>query len=628
VSDLGYLVEVVVAFGLVIFLHELGHFLAAKWCGVHVRKFAIGFGPPILKWQPGETQYSLRPIPLGGFVDLAGEHPDTDEEDDPRALWRRPAWQRAVVFSAGVGMNAVLALLLFTIAPIVGMQVPAPVVGSVVEDSPADRAGLRPGDRILRLGGEPVQSFNDVQFEVALSSPGTAFSLLVERPAEDGNGTERVPVTVTSRKEEGDIVPVIGIERQAEPVIVHIDARSVPAQAGLEEGDRILAVGGQPVHTGHELREALEAVPAGPLTLTVERQGEKRDLRVVPSDLFVYEIGMMPPVLVRSVTAESPAQEAGIQAGDRIVAVGDHRWPTVDTLVETIEATSEGKPLPLTLRRETGGFLFFKGQVEQVDVTAHPRLMEAKQKPMLGIRLGLATGDPVQVGHVEPGGPAEKAGLRSGDIILEVQPPPAKPDGDTPDWEGVGDWSDLLERLHNAEDKAVGLRFRRGQETLTATLAPVAVPQERLTLAGAPLRPMYVPLPRIGNPLTAAKRGINQTLVWFTRAYGNLVQILRGEVGREALGGPVAIVQISYQLASYGVGTFMNFWGMISVFLAVINFLPLPPFDGGHVVFVLIDKLKGSPVSMKVRTWIWGAGWAGLLALFVLITWQDIDRLW
>ena len=494
----------------------------------------------------------------------------------------------------------------------------APAVGSVVEDSPADRAGLRPGDRILRLGGKPVQSFSDVQFEVALSSPGTAFSLLVERPAEDGNGTERVPVTVTSRKEEGDIVPLIGIEPQAEPVIARIEARSVPAQAGLEKGDRILAVEGTPVATGRELREALEGVPVGPLTLTVERQGEKRDLRVAPSDLFVYDIGMKPPVLVRSVTDDSPAQEAGIQTGDRVVAVGDHRWPTVDTLVETTEATGEGKPLRLSLRRETGGFLFFEGQVEQVDVTARPRLMEAKQKPMLGIALGFATGDPVQIGHVEPGGPAEKAGLRSGDVILEVQPPPAKPGGDTPDWEPVGDWIDLLELLHNAEDKAVGLRFRRGQETLTATLRPEAVPQERLTLAGAPLRPMYVPLPRIGNPLTAAKRGINQTLVWFTRAYGNLVQILRGDVGREALGGPVAIVQISYRLASYG----------ISVFLAVINFLPLPPFDGGHVVFVLIDKLKGSPVSMKVRTWIWGAGWAGLLALFVLITWQDIDRLW
>ena len=145
-------------------------------------------------------------------------------------------------------------------------------------------------------------------------------------------------------------------------------------------------------------------------------------------------------------------------------------------------------------------------------------------------------------------------------------------------------------------------------------------------MAGTALAPHYVPLPRIFNPLVAMKRGLKQTVVWFKRVYGNLRQFFRGHVSSKAFGGPVAIVSISYEVASYGVGTFLHFWGMISVFLAFINFLPVPPFDGGHVLFALIEKVKGRPISLKVRAWIWGAGWAGLLALFLLIAYQDILR--
>jgi len=634
VSDVLYVLEIVVAFGLVIFIHELGHFLAAKWCGVHVRKFAIGFGPPLLKWQPGETEYSLRPIPLGGFVDLAGEHPDVDEEDNPRALWRRPAWQRATVFSAGVVMNAVLALLLFTVAPMVGMQVPSPVIGKVPEGTPAAEAGIQPGDRLVRINGEPVQSFNDVQFEVALGDPGTAYSLVVERPAEGGAAARRIPVTVTSRKREGDIVPLIGIQAQEEPVIAGIMPRSLVDQAGLQGGDHILAVGNSPVETGGELRDALETTP-GPVTLKIERDGQTQNLRVDPSDLHVYEHGMDLPVLIRAVDEESPAEEAGIRADDRVVAVDGQRWPTSQALIDAIESTEAGQPIRLTLWRETGGFLWWGGTPTEVEVTARPRIMKDKDRPMLGIRLGLAADAPVQVGHVDPDSPAASAGLRPGDVILALRPPPPPPEKDEapaetaepPRWRDAEDWQTALAVIQQAEDRPVHLRVKRGEKTLTAILTPKAVPQDRLTFDGAGFRPRYVPLPRIANPLTAAKRSIRQTRVWFKRAYGNLAQILLGNIGPKALGGPVAIVHISHSLASRGVGTFIHFWGMISVFLAVVNFLPVPPFDGGHVLFVLIEKIKGGPVSMKVRGAVWGASWIAVLTLFVFITWQDISRL-
>ena len=217
------------------------------------------------------------------------------------------------------------------------------------------------------------------------------------------------------------------------------------------------------------------------------------------------------------------------------------------------------------------------------------------------------------------GGPAEAAGLRPGDLIVGVGDDGERPDG----------WEALLQRLDEAGGEPVPLTLRRGESEVTATFRPEPVTHERLALPRTEVRfeRLYVPLPRIGNPLTAAKRGVRRTLVMFGNIYISLKQIVTGEVSTESVGGPVMIVQLSYQQASHGPGTFMNFWAMISVMLAVVNFLPVPPFDGGHVVFVLIEKLKGGPVSMKVRGAIWGAGWIALLALFLLITWQDISRL-
>jgi regulator of sigma E protease len=157
-----YVVEIAVALGLIIFVHELGHFLACKWFGVWVRKFAIGFGPPLITWTRGDTEYSLRAFPLGGFVEPMGDHPESEGGGDPRALWRRPAWQRIVVFAGGVFMNAVLAVLFFTAAFMIGVSAMSPVVGGVVPLMPAQKAGILPGDRITAINEAPVESFEDI----------------------------------------------------------------------------------------------------------------------------------------------------------------------------------------------------------------------------------------------------------------------------------------------------------------------------------------------------------------------------------------------------------------------------------------------------------------------------------
>jgi len=604
VPDPLYVIEVAVAFGLVIFIHELGHFLAAKWCGVHVRKFAIGFGPPLVKWKPGETEYSLRPIPLGGYVDLAGERPEADGGDDPRAFWRKPPWKRAIIFSAGVGMNLLLAIVLFALAPIIGMSVPVPVIGGVEEGLPAAEAGIQPGDRIVSVNGRQVQSFEDLLWPVALSDPGTSFDLVLERDSEGDR--RRIEVTVTSVKPEGAPRPLIGIDTEREPLVKGIQEGSLADQAGLREDDRILAVNGRKVDAWRHVEQSLEEAPAGPVTLRIERDGREQDLQVDPANLKTYDYGMRPPAEIGGVEDGSPAEQAGLQAGDRVAAVEDTHWPTVETLIDTIRAAGEGKPVRLVLHRDG----------RRLEVTAAPKQMEGWKRARLGIRVGQAQEDPVQVGHVQPGGAAEKAGIRPGDVILAAGSSGSKP----------GDWFGLLETLQESHEEAIPLAVRRGAQQLTAEYQAQTVSHERLTLTGVALLTRYVPLPRIYSPLKAVSRGFERVWMWARRAYANFRQLFTGAVSPKLLLGPAGIVQATYQMAGFGFGTFINFWGMISVFLAVLNFLPLPPFDGGHVVFVLIEKLKGSPVSLKVQTAIWGASWAGLLVLFVLLTYQDINR--
>ena len=238
---------------------------------------------------------------MGGFVDLAGEHPEADEADDPRALCRRPAWQRAIVFSAGVVMNGVLALVLFAVAPIVGVQVLAPVVGEVTPGMPADEADIRPGDRLLSVNGKKVDSFEDVFWAAALHKAGTSFNLVVERAVAGAEAPERLMKTLASRRAPGGLAPMLGIRPEAEPVIDQMHSEALLRQAGAEEGDRILALNGEPVHTWRGLEAALADAPAGPLVLGLERDGKRQDLRVVPAELKVYEFGMKCPTEIAGV---------------------------------------------------------------------------------------------------------------------------------------------------------------------------------------------------------------------------------------------------------------------------------------------------------------------------------------
>ena len=625
-STVLYVIEIAIALGLIILVHELGHFLAAKGFGVWVRRFAIGFGPAIVKWRQGgplpadgmppaddpnryATEYSLRVLPLGGFVEPMGDHVDGEGGDDPRALWRRPAWQKIVVFSAGVAMNAVLAVVFFTAASMIGLQASSNLVGGVLHASPAEKAGIKAGDRFVAINGQPVASFEDILAAVSSKDAGSKFSIQVQRTV-DGTTELKTFDDVVSQAEPGDMMPRLGIEPAFEPRIQTMSPGGPEEQAGLKPGDTVLSINGKGAQHWRQMADLLAEAPAGPVKLVVQRDSNPLELTVDPSKLKVYDLGMRPPTSVEGVEADSPAEKAGLRKGDRIVRIGDTPWPSSEELSQTIKAAGAGKPLKLVVDRDG----------ERVEVNVTPALLGKQEEPRIGIRQQAAVAAPLQVGWVEPGGPADRAGIQSGDTLVSLGADSTKPRL----------WDDVYAVVGKAGGKQVPIAFKRGNSELTANLTPAAKPLEKFALLTSKpnlVLPLYEPMPRVYNPLKAMKGGLKRTWTQLGRVYALLRQIVKRQVGTGAVGGPVMIVDYSLRVAQLGLGTFLDLWGQLSVCIAVFNFLPVPPFDGGHVLFVLLEKIKGSPIGAKVRTWIWGAGWAAVGVLFALIMWQDIARL-
>jgi len=182
----------VFAIGVIIFVHEAGHFLVAKGFGMRVLAFSLGFGKRIWGFRRGETEYRVAVLPLGGYVKLSGEEPE-DSTDDPREFLNRPRWQRIAVYLAGPAMNVVLSIVLIWALFMVGIDVPAlqsipAVVGEIEPGSPAESAGFLPGDRIVEVDGRDVDRWQDVAF-IVMTSVGRPVAFAVERAGERRNLT-------------------------------------------------------------------------------------------------------------------------------------------------------------------------------------------------------------------------------------------------------------------------------------------------------------------------------------------------------------------------------------------------------------------------------------------------------
>ena len=367
----------VMMLGVLITVHEFGHFIVAKWAGVRVLKFSIGFGPAIgigrfrMRWERGGTEYVIAWFPLGGFVRMLGdtteqfvgdgaEEPEWAADPDlaQQTLPAQPLWKKLAIIFAGPAMNLVLPVFVIAGTLAFGVDRPTAIVGSVERGSPAESAGLLPGDRISAVDGEPVGWWDEVARAVR-ARPAGNLALTVERPETapfevDFDVVKRTGLDIFRGQDD---VGWLGIQHPRQQAIVGVtDADSPAGRAGLRSGDRVLAVAGSEVSDWGELAAAYAAAPGAELTVRIERsEGESEPQALdlaIPVLASLEELGAIPAVvLVAGVSEEMPAAEAGIVAGDMIVRVDGEPIGSFFTFQETVFA-SGGRDLEIVVARE------------------------------------------------------------------------------------------------------------------------------------------------------------------------------------------------------------------------------------------------------------------------------------
>ncbi len=266
--------------GVLIFVHEAGHFLAARRVGVRVLTFSLGFGPKILKFTRGDTEYCVSAIPLGGYVKMAGENPDDPRSGNADEFLSKTKWQRFQVLIAGPAMNIILAVVVLAFVLSQGATVPAyldepAVIGAVLPGSPAEQAGLRRGDTILRVAGEEIETWQDMDIAVGMR-PERTVPVTVRRDAD--TVTLNVRPNAEGRYEVGEI----GVVPNINPLVTVVDRGDLAEKAGLRVGDLILAIDGEPMITTQNAMDAISGSAGREIDILVQRNGEEVHLRATP----------------------------------------------------------------------------------------------------------------------------------------------------------------------------------------------------------------------------------------------------------------------------------------------------------------------------------------------------------
>ena len=796
----------VVGFSLIIFVHELGHFLVAKWAGVRVDKFAIGFGREIIGFTRGETRYSFNLLPFGGYVKMLGQEDFDDKaeellfKDDPGSFINKPVSRRMAIVSAGVVMNVLFACLCFMVVFMIGMQTLGTRIGFVSPDSPADKAGLLPGDDIVEVNGEKILEFNGVRMAILLAPLHEPIEFIVNRagqrlkPLYVKPDFLRPETTRDIRRLQIGILP--GYTREIAAVGPGIDT-SLPDSP--HPGDILVEVDGAAITdenanaARHRLVYAKE--------IYVERadpdhpDAPPQRLRVnVPPQLAIYPsdskdpgtisvLGLTPLVRFSLIYDESRADLAGLEAGDTVLSWDDKSYPNGEDIRRAVRDNPESD-LHFEVRKPDGRIV--EGFVRPKRNRHGAGTIQATVKSIPGAETS-PDGPRARFADIRPFGRARRAGVESGDVVLsvnDIENPTAgklgrlirdsakktlvlmirKSDGRAfqtmvqpepsgsidarfslvaDDWLQIGDivetiagrpspaaesgipcgvrvtavkgqpvstWRELIDVFQSHAGTTLDLAYvDQGQQT---HVVPFRVPHSVRTVLGVgpearivsvnerkaveietsggteevhvgyheglrssltelvgqsnvPIEFRATPLsevetrsidvtedmidPWVGrivfaanvevapetqllkgeNALDAVRIGVYKTYFFIVQVYQIMERmIFSRSIGVENMSGPLGIVSIGGQIARAGLVEFMFFLAILSANLAVINFLPLPIVDGGLMVFLIIEKIKGSPVSLRVQVATQLIGLALIIGAFLFVTYNDALRLW
>ncbi len=274
------LIAVVVILGFMILIHEFGHYAVAKWLGVRVEVFSIGFGKRLLGFRKGDTDYRIAAIPLGGYVKMSGENPMDERTGDPAEFLSHPRWHRFLIAIAGPAMNILLAIFLLTTVYMTHYEYPLfldkpAVIEGVKHDSPAAQAGLQPGDRIVKVDDIEDPTWEQLQPKVWLS-PNQPLTVTIQR------GTQIFQKTIIPQAVTTSEVGSAGWFPEDHVTVDHVEPDTPAAKAGMKEGDRIVALNGQPLLSIEAMIDQLQQTKDAPVDLTVLRGSQTLSFRVQP----------------------------------------------------------------------------------------------------------------------------------------------------------------------------------------------------------------------------------------------------------------------------------------------------------------------------------------------------------
>ncbi|MFG0257968.1 MAG: site-2 protease family protein [Phycisphaerales bacterium JB043] len=685
ISSAANLFLVIIGFGALILVHELGHFLAARWAGVRVHEFAIGFGQAICSWRKGygftmgssetryveqlkaightfpngdlpgvsPTEYRLNWIPFGGYVRMLGQDDanPTHTSAAPDSYATKPVVKRMIIISAGVVMNIITAALLFIVVFMSGLKQPASVVGNVVDGMPASQAtpvvddgidpgiGLRTGDRVVSINGKPTPTFGYVQVATAMARAGSSLRFEIERPGHDTTIFYDIAPEKSDDAQRGMQIGVgMGVSNIIGQPLKGQQAQLLHelSRMGLEgvlPGDSLVRAGEVEITSFYDVERVYQESGGEPIALGFARGpgSERLVFETVPlasgmlevvndSRIVSHLLGLVIPAQVSSLPLESHNSDV-LLPGDVIARAGGVEWPSFTQLREEL-TRHKGNEISLRVLRD-GAYETLDARVSASATVGITLARVGDALPIIAstLQIDASIDSPADTLSILPGTrivsvngtPTEsytqvRETLRAGStpgsdasFTLELRLPIGDiPNGgplETITWDVPSDDIDALHSL------GWDLPF-----------SPVLFEPETIVLQAS-------------NPIESLSMGLSETKRIITLSYLTLLRFVQGSVHIEQFKGPVGIAHIGTQIARDGFISLLFFLAVISTNLAVLNFLPLPIVDGGHMVYLLIEGVTGKPVSILVQNLAAMAGILVLASFFLLVTFNDIKAL-
>ncbi len=719
---MGYLVvglQVAAGLGFVIFVHELGHFLAAKTFGVKCEKFYVGFDVPIsigpiklprtlgrFRW--GETEYGIGIVPLGGYVKMLGQDDDprnaeeeakrsrqgneADAPLDPRSYQAKPVWQRMIIISAGVVMNVIFAVFLAAAAFLYGVPYSPTIIGGTQMGSPSWQVGLQPGDYVLQMAkmskDDPYLRFEDMGGKTVVHGLRFGDAPLPFTIDRDGS---RMTITATpTKKLHPDGFYLVGMTSSS--IAVLADKPSTFSYLGrekvdLRKGDRIIEIDGESLPVGphtdeilaYQVTDRLQGKWNKPVEFTVvtasddksgkQAEAEARKVVVPPVPTKTLGIGFaIGPVT--AIRKGSAAEIAGVKVGDIIDEIDGQ--PVTDAMkLPMIVAEKQGKAIEFKLRRPKNGAAAAegdsnKGKADDKNAAAQNAAaqnaadkseeyeevtlaMQSEERPRFATigavsgqngleNYGIAYAVLATVASVDSESEKAARSVEVGDLITQFKFEPTDEElkelaenemaiSDSP--VQIGQLRTTASLMSLCQSLPVGMKvrcyFKRENDVREVVLPVVETKDWYWATRGIPMRPLEK-IQQTASATQALQWGVGET----GRRLGDvgefLMILVTGRASPKALAGPFGIAEAAAHEASSSPSRLLLFLTLLSANLAILNFLPIPALDGGHLAFLLWEAVAGKPVNEAVQVRLTMVGVMCLLGLMAFAILNDILR--